>query len=150
MSEVKKAGYNKLENIAQRLKIQGFQAHNAIDDVAVLNKIIVALKMSNNQIEKQIIELSLKWNAVEEKILLSDKCNSIMKLYDELKGCTSVQMRKRMIACDITVNMVIDTYKQYGFDGLTRFLGQDENDYIRVTKNKKVKDKLVEFLKTKC
>ena len=103
ISEVKTAGYNKLENIAQRLKIQGFQAHNAIDDVAVLNKIIVALKMWNNQIEKQIIESSLIWYAAEEKILLSDKCNSSMKLYDELKSCTSVQMRKRMIACDITI-----------------------------------------------
>ena len=81
---------------------------------------------------------------------MSDKCNSSMKLYDELKSCTSVEMRKRMIAWDITVNIVIDTYKQYGFDGMTRLLNPDENGYIRVTKNKKVKDKLVEFLKTKC
>ena len=72
-----------------------------------------------------------------------------MKLYDELKSSTSVQIRKRMIACDITINMVIDAYKQYGFNGLTRLFGPDENGYIRVTKNKRVKDKLVEFLKTK-
>ena len=67
MPGVKTAGYNKLKNIVQRLKIQGFQPHNAIDDVAELNKIVVALKMTNNQIEKQIIESSLKWNAAKEK-----------------------------------------------------------------------------------
>ena len=145
MSEIKTAGYNKLENISQRLKIQRFQAHNAINDIAVLNKIIVALKMTNNQIEKQIIESSLKWNAAKEKIVLSHNCNSSMKLYDELKSCTSVQMRKRMIVCDITVNMVIDAYKQYGFDGLTRLLGPDENGYIHVTKIKKLKINMLNF-----
>ena len=46
-----------------------------------------------------------------------------MKLYNELKNCTSVQMRKKMIASDIMVAVVIDAYKDHGFDGLSRLFG---------------------------
>ena len=48
-----------------------------------------------------------------------------MKLYNELKSCTFVQMRKKMIASDITVAMVIDAYKEHGFDGLSRLFSAD-------------------------
>ena len=39
-------------------------------------------------------------------------------------------MRKEMIASDITVAMVIDAYKEHGFDGLSRFFGADKNGKI--------------------
>ena len=58
-----------------------------------------------------------------------------MKLYKELKSGTSVQMRKKMIASDITVAMVIDVCKEHGFDGLSRLFGVDKNGKIRVTNN---------------
>ena len=77
------------------------------------------------------------------------KCFSDMKLYNELKSCTSVQMRKKMIVSDITVTMVIDAYKEHGFDGLSRFFGADKNGKIRVTNNRKVKNKICDYLKTK-
>ena len=72
-----------------------------------------------------------------------------MKLYNELKSCTSVQMRKKMIASDITVTMVIDAYKEHGLDGLSRFFGADKNWKIRVTNNREVKNKICDYLKTK-
>ena len=50
------------------------------------------------------------------------KCFSGMELYNDIKSCTSVQMRKKVIASDITVAMVIDAYKEHGFDGLSRWL----------------------------
>ena len=54
-----------------------------------------------------------------------------------------------MIASDITVAMVIDVYKEHGFDGLSRLFGADKNGKIRVTNNRKVKNKICDYLKTK-
>ena len=72
-----------------------------------------------------------------------------MKLYNELKSSTFVQMRKKMIASDITVAMVIDAYKEHGFDGLSRLFGAVKNGKIRVTNNRKVRNKICDYLKTK-
>ena len=58
-------------------------------------------------------------------------------------------MRKKIIASDITVAMVIDACKEHGFDGLSRLFGADKNGKIRVTNNKKVKNKICDYLKTK-
>ena len=54
-----------------------------------------------------------------------------------------------MIGSDITVAMVIDAYKEHGFDGLSRFFGADKNGKIRVTNNRKVKNKICDYLKAK-
>ena len=58
-------------------------------------------------------------------------------------------MSKKMIASDITVAMVINEYKEHGFDGLSRLFGADKNGKIRVTNNRKVKNKISDYLKTK-
>ena len=54
-----------------------------------------------------------------------------------------------MIASDITVAMVIDAYKEHGFDGLFRLFGVDKNGKIHVTNNRNVKNKIFDYLKTK-
>ena len=77
------------------------------------------------------------------------KCFSDIKLYNALKSCTSVQMRKKMIASDITVAMVIDAYKKHGFDGLSRLFSADKNGKIRVRNNRNVKNRICDYLKTK-
>ena len=58
-------------------------------------------------------------------------------------------MRKKMIASDITVAMVIDAYKEHGFDGLSRLFGVGKNGKIRVTNNSKHRNKICDYLKTK-
>ena len=45
--------------------------------------------------------------------------------------------------------MVIDAYKEHGFDGLSRLFGADKNGKIRVTNNRKVKNKICDYLRTK-
>ena len=40
-------------------------------------------------------------------------------------------MRKRMIASDIAVAMVIDAYKEHGFNGIFPFFGANKNGKIR-------------------
>ena len=47
-----------------------------------------------------------------------------------------------MIASDITLSVVIDAYKKHGFDGLFCLFGADKNGKIRVTNNRKVKNKI--------
>ena len=54
-----------------------------------------------------------------------------------------------MIASDTTVAMVIDAYKEHGFDGLSRLFGAGNNGEIRVINNRKVKNKICDYLKTK-
>ena len=54
-----------------------------------------------------------------------------------------------MIASDITVAMVIDARKEYGFDGLSRLFSADKDGKIRVTNNRKVKNKISDSPKTK-
>ena len=54
-----------------------------------------------------------------------------------------------MIASDITVAMVIDVYREHGFDGLSRLFSADKNEKIRVTNNRKAKNKICDYLKTK-
>ena len=49
-------------------------------------------------------------------------------------------MRKKIIASDITVAMVIDAYRGHGFDRLSRLFGADKNGKIRVTKNRKCRN----------
>ena len=45
--------------------------------------------------------------------------------------------------------MVIVAYKEHGFDELSRLFGADKNGKIRVTNNRKVKNKICDYLKTK-
>ena len=54
-----------------------------------------------------------------------------------------------MIISDITVAMVIDAYKEHGFDGLSGLFSADKNGKIRVTNKRKVKNKICDYLKTK-
>ena len=54
-----------------------------------------------------------------------------------------------MIASEITVAMVIGAYKEHGFDGLSRLFSTDKNGKIRVKNNRKVKNKICDYLKTK-
>ena len=54
-----------------------------------------------------------------------------------------------MIASDITVAMVINAYKEHGFDRLSRLLATDKNGKIRVKNNRKVTNKICDYLKTK-
>ena len=54
-----------------------------------------------------------------------------------------------MIASDIMVAMVIDAYKEHDFYGLSRLFGADKNGKIRVTNNRKDKNKIYDYLKTK-
>ena len=54
-----------------------------------------------------------------------------------------------MIASGITVAMVIDAYKERGFDRLSHLFGADKNGKFRVTNNRKVENKICDYLKTK-
>lgn len=138
-----KAGDNKLENLGKRLGIQGFQAHDALGDVSILEKVVSKLGIN----EDLIIQSSLKWDDIKQKSLSSHKCQSLRKSYKVLSKCVSVKMRKRMIASDISYKMIIDIYKQEGEDGITRLFGADENGKVRVTKSIRVITKLCDFFK---
>ena len=90
IKKIKSAGHNKLENIAAKLKIKDFKAHDALGDVVILNEVIAKYKVT----DKEMIKSAIKWQTANEKLSASKKCISDMKLYNGLKRCTSVQMRK--------------------------------------------------------
>ncbi|KAK0072633.1 hypothetical protein PV326_014274, partial [Microctonus aethiopoides] len=141
----KQCGDNKLQNLAKRLEIRGFQAHDALGDVSILERVLVKLNIS----QQQLIKSSLNWNDAKEKVLFADKCNLLLKSYKILNKGTSVAIRKKMIISNISFNDIKDTYKESGQDGIARLLDVDENGRIRVTKTKSVITKLCDFLKTK-
>lgn len=71
----KQFGDNKLQNLAKRLEILGFQAHDALGDVSILERVLVKLNIS----QQQLIKSSLNWNDAKEKVLFADKCNLLLK-----------------------------------------------------------------------
>lgn len=102
-----KRGQNKLEFLAQNLKIEGFNAHDALGDVCMLSKIIEILHIS----DAQLIQSCLKWDCAKEKVELSKKCKSLIKTLDIFKSVISAQIRKKIIASNIDSNMIIEACK---------------------------------------
>ncbi|KAK0086355.1 hypothetical protein PV326_005581 [Microctonus aethiopoides] len=126
-----KKGDNKLENFAQRLNINSCDAHNAMSDVAMLEKIDQNLNITKDD----IIKSYLSWSAAKTQVTLTKKNNSQMKFYRILNNCTSKSTREKMIAADISVKVIESTYKQYGLQGLFRLLGRDHNGKVLIDIN---------------
>ncbi|OXU20599.1 hypothetical protein TSAR_006596 [Trichomalopsis sarcophagae] len=66
---------NLQEALAKNSNIQGFEAHDAAGDVAILEQILLKLNITKTQ----ILQCSFAWNEAKEKILVSKKCTSNLK-----------------------------------------------------------------------
>lgn len=135
-------GCNKLKNLAQEFEINCDKAHDALFDVIMLSHIIKKLEIKNVHLKNCI----LTWSAANEKINLSKTISSSLPNLNKLKDCLSLEMRKKMIAANITYDMVVNTYLNNQLNGLTELFGNDENGKVKVTKRKNIIKRLYDYL----
>lgn len=79
---------------------------------------------------KFLEECAFTWSEAKNKISFAKN------LPTALRGLNS--MRPKIVAPNISLNMIITAYKENKYEGLLQILVKDENGTIRVTKNRKV------------
>lgn len=138
-------GDNKLQNLAKDFGIDSEGAHDALEDVIMLDKVVTKLGISDDDLRKR----TLSWDDAVNSISFSNNSSTALKELNTLKDCTSYGIRKKIITAKISVDMIIDAYKENQYDGLLNLLGKDESGLVKVTKNKKVLGKIFDYLSTK-
>lgn len=144
LTKRKGKGQNKLETLANDLNIDIAEAHNAICDVDILEKVLRKLNIT----DKMILQSSLSWDVALQKMSFSKNLPNAMKNLNALEKCMSYGMRKKMILANISYDMVLDAYRENKFSGISNILGEDENGRISVTKNRKILKKICDYLES--
>lgn len=134
-------GANKLETLANNMDIDTSQAHNALDDVVIFDKVLEHLNVTNDSIINHVVTLV----EIEKKELFAKELPGALQELSALNECTSLTMRKRMVAAGISYTKILETYKEEKLIGLQKLFGKDESGTARVTINKKVIKKIYEF-----
>ena len=72
-----------------------------------------------------------------------------MMFLNELKGLISIEMQKWLTKHNVTNQPLLNLFRTEGDDGIFQFCTKkDENNQVRIIKNKRVISKLTEHLKT--
>jgi len=138
-----KKGDNKLENLATFCNIPTLNAHNAINDVIMLEQVIMKLGISL----QKTIESILTWDKAIELENYKSELPSNLKKIEELKLCTSLATRKKIVSAKISYQLILDTFKDNKLAGLVNLFGENENGVIAVTKNRSVIKKFLNIYK---
>ncbi|KAK0169186.1 hypothetical protein PV327_011725, partial [Microctonus hyperodae] len=136
-----KKGENKLENIARELQINGDKAHDALYDVIMLDKVLKKLNITTND----LLGSFLSWDDASNKIKFSQNLPNALKELHLLTDCVSIGMRKRMAAANVSYETLEDAYKTSKYAGIVQVLGKDENGAVKVTKAKKILEKIFNY-----
>ena len=96
------------------------EAHNPICDVDVLEKILKKLEIN----DEKLIQSAVSWDEAEKKLLFYQTLKNKMIKFDAIKEGASTEMRKRTIAAGMTIDMLYDTCKMHGLDGLKKMLSK--------------------------
>lgn len=140
----KALGDNKLEMLAKNFKINNDEAHNAICDVQMLEQVLNKLNVS----KATLLASSVTWSHIEENENFSKNLPNALKALVTLNQCTSLATRKKMITAKISYDLLLNAYKENKFMGLLNILGEDENGIIRVTKCRRVVQRIHDHLNT--
>ncbi|XP_011883708.1 PREDICTED: uncharacterized protein LOC105570866, partial [Vollenhovia emeryi] len=119
-------GENKLETVANNMGIDTSQAHNALDDVVILDKVLENFNITNDSIVKNVITLV----DIEKKELFAKELPGALQELSALNECTSLTMRKRIIAAGISYKNISETYEEEKLVGLKKLFGKDESDQV--------------------
>ena len=137
-------GKNKLENLARSLQINCDKAHNAVADVRMLRNVLLKCNISDEKLK----ECCVSWSTIEEQEAFKDQLPGELNKLKVLNKCTSLLIRKKIVAAGISYDMIINAYKQNKFVEVSSLLGKNEEGFIRVTTNKQVLTKLCDFLES--
>ena len=138
-------GDNKLENVAAEFEINCEKAHDALHDVIILDEVLKKLNVSNDELKKSF----LSWEGAQNKITFLQNLPNAMKKLNAVKDCTSQGMRRKMVAANVTFEMMHDAYIQNKFNELCDTLGKGENGIIKVTKDKKILQKIFNYFENR-
>lgn len=136
-------GENKLEKLAETLKISTSNAHNAANDVAMLEQVIMKLDIPN----ESFFDNTLTWDDAIKKQKFDEELPKALKKLDALKTCTSLATREKIVAADISLDVILEVYKTNKLMGLMNLFGEDENGNVKVSKSRNVSMKICDFLK---
>ncbi|KAK0083942.1 hypothetical protein PV326_006467 [Microctonus aethiopoides] len=131
-------GENKLEKLAETLKISTSNAHNAANDVAMLEQVIMKLGISN----ESFFNSTLTWDDAIKRQKFDEELPKALKKLDALKTCTSFATRKKIVAADISYDLILEVYKKNKLMGVMNLLGEDENGNVKVKEDQKLYLKL--------
>jgi len=95
---------------------------------------------------QKIIESILTWDKAIELENYKNELPSNLKKIEELKPCTSLATRKKIVSANISYQLILDTFKDNKLAGLVNLFGENENGVIAVTKNRSVIKKISEYL----
>ncbi|XP_066589564.1 uncharacterized protein [Prorops nasuta] len=114
VNKAKGKGQNKLENLALNLQINAQDAHNAKADVRILHEVLLKLQISDETLKEYVVT----WKMIKDKKLFQEKLSGELKKLEMLKGCTSLATRKKLIAANITYEIMEETYNNHKNVGL--------------------------------
>lgn len=120
--------------------------HDAVFDVTVLQKLVRSLNL-----EHHLMKFKKSFYECCDEVLTASTINQGLQFLTELQGVVSRPMLKRMAAHKITFTSMLNMYKDRGEKPIVElFTDCVESKKARITKNKKIIGKVIEFLKHKC
>ena len=119
-------GQNKLEIIAKSLGMDTNEAHEAIWDVTMLEQVLLKTCISNSDLINSTL---LTWSDIDNKADFDRKLPSALKKLKDLNKCTSLQTRKKIVAADISYEMIAEAYNDDILNGIKSLLGKDRNGF---------------------
>ena len=112
-------------------------------DVRILEKIVHASKS-----EKNLISFQKSYYVCYNEILESNRVNFNLQFLNKLQGIISLTFLKKLAKHNITYKKIFDLYQNKGSEGIHAMFTEKNNNKIKITKDRKVVSRLVEFLKT--
>ena len=134
-------GENKLETVANNMNIDTSQAHNDLEDVVILDKVLENFNITNDTLIDHVVTLV----EIEKKELFAKELPGALKELSALNECTSLAMRKRIVAAGISYTKILEAYEEEKLIGWQKLFGKDESGIARFTVNKKVVRKIYDL-----
>ncbi|XP_058810383.1 uncharacterized protein LOC131675422 [Phymastichus coffea] len=141
-TQKKGKGQNTLVTVANNLQIETSQAHDALADVLILEKVVAKFNISY----ETMINCTVCMIDIVQQQNVNAQIRKALKNLNVLNSCTSSGIRKNIAAAQISYEMILKSYEDNKLQGLQNLLGNKENGNIKVTKNKKVIQKIYDFL----
>lgn len=133
-----------ITGLANWLKISSANAHNAVQDVYILEKIISKSGISYETLTKYAVSYAEK----SQKWIVDKRINSLLPDLSPLNGIVSLDIRKKLARASINMQYLKDTYFQSSSEGIYQLLSKKENDKPVVTASKSVINKIIDYFKT--
>ena len=141
-TERKGKGSCTITGLAGWLNISINNAHNAIKDVFILEKIIKKCGITYEKLS----EASLTYTKSIEKWILDDQIKKTLPSLDPLKTVISLDIRRKMAKASISIDDLKNIYSESGTAGVTSLLSKPKNNKALVTAHKPTIKKLIQWI----